>query len=166
MSDAATTAAPAVPMSDVTSTPTFDGPAAVAARAEIETLKADKDFYNKLMQKDPGAHQRWSDLHKAGWPAAQQIASAEDVQSQADARGQEQWNKHDIWQKQTFGLDDTQLAGIRRGECTHEQRDWALRTKDALLKDKAWLLLHKHGDANVVNLWGRVTNMLRLRVID
>jgi len=42
-----------------------------AARARIEELKGDKNFYQRLVvQKEVAANRKWDALHKAGYPSA------------------------------------------------------------------------------------------------
>src|SRR5690348_1814090 len=73
-----------------------DQAAMFAARAEIESLKADKDFGKLLLTRvDPGAvappevaaaRARWADLHHKGYPPVIEIKSPSDALVQQEQR--------------------------------------------------------------------------------
>ena len=86
MTDTAAAAAPATPPAADSAAPPLTPE---AARAQIATRIGDKEFGKKLLASDPAARAEWDALHKAGYPAAPQITSVEDANSQAAARAAE-----------------------------------------------------------------------------
>src|ERR1700686_2236722 len=79
----------ALPIGMPVAPPAFDAPEAQAARDTIRARIDEKDFRTKLLAQDPAARAEWDRLHKSGYPAVPQVASAEDVNNQAAARNAE-----------------------------------------------------------------------------
>jgi hypothetical protein len=135
------------------------------ARAEIETLKGDKDFYKLLQAKDPAATQRWSNLHKAGYPAPVSVATPEDVGAQAAARNEEQWNSYLAACKALFPLTPEQEAEIRNGVIRADLHQQAREQKDRLVKDKEFYKRLMAGDGEANKRWGLLLCALSLRPV-
>src|SRR5271154_2303165 len=138
----------------------FHAPEAVAARAAIEERKADLAFGKKLLAKDPAASAEWTGLHKAAYPSPQQIASVEDVNSQAAARAAEQFNKYFGWLKQQFSLTPENEAEIRGGVIRADLHEWARNEKDRMIADRGWRKQFFDGDRKAREVWTRITLML------
>ena len=136
-----------------------------AAREQIASRISDKEFGKRLLAKEPAAFAEWSALHKAAYPSAQQIASAEDVNSQAAARNEEQWNTYFGWLKQRFALTPENEAEIRGGVIRSEIHQWAREEKDRLIHDKGWYKRLLDGDRQASADWERIKLMLSLRPV-
>ncbi len=150
--------------------PAFNAPEAVAARAEIDTLKSDKEFYAAMKaERERGltgpASQRWSDLHRKGWPSPAAITSQADVESQATARNSEEWNKYFGWLRQQFRLTPENEAELRAGVIRADLHQWAKEEKDRLVRDQAWRRRMFDGGRKEVEEWSRITLMLSLRPV-
>lgn len=157
--------APVVPPAPDPITAAFNQPEAVQARAQIDTLKGDKEFYAKLQQKDPAAHRLWSDLHKSGFPAPAEIRSQADVESQASARNAEFWNNHIAALRAQFPLTPNQEAEIRSGIVDAAAHRWATEEKQRLISDRAWRTRYFDGDRQARLDWGLVLQILSLRPV-
>lgn len=140
-----------------------------AARQAIEERKADKDFYKRLSGNDAelkaAAMAEWTKLHQTAYPAPQQIASTEDVNSQAAARNAERWNSYIGSLKTRFPLSAEQEAEIRGGVIPAEAHAWAREEKDRLIKDPGFRTKLLSGDRAANRDWGLVTSMLSLRPV-
>jgi hypothetical protein len=136
-----------------------------AAREQIEARKSDKEFYKLLQEKDPAATKHWYDLHKAGYPTPQAVASVEDVNSQAAARNAEQWNNYFVWLKQQFALTPENEAELRGGVIRADLHEWAKEEKDRLVKDKGFYRKLLDGDREAKDKWERIKLMLSLRPV-
>ena len=143
----------------------FDAPEAVAARTEIKARINDKEFYTKLKAQDPAAHAEWSRLHAAGYPPPQQIASVEDVNSQAAARNEEQWNSYFAALQGRFPLTEENRAELRAGVIRADLHAWARDEKDRLIKDRGFRTKVLDGDRDANRQWGIITSMLSLRPV-
>jgi hypothetical protein len=143
----------------------FNAPEAVAARKEIELLKSDKEFGKRLLAKDPAAFAQWSAAHKAGYPAAQQITSAEDVNSQVAARVAQEWDTHFTWLRQRFDLTPEHQAEVKAGVIRADIHQWAKDEKDRLIRDKNWYRRLLDGDRKASDEWERIKLMLSLRPV-
>lgn len=145
--------------------PGFNSPAALAARETIEARKADREFGKKLLAKDPAATAEWAGLHKAGYPAPQQIASAEDVSAQEAARSAEQWNKFFGWMRQSFNLTPDMEVELQRGVIRADLHQLAKEEKDRMVADAAWRKRFFDGDRKAREEWSRITLALSLKPI-
>ena len=136
--------------------PAFDEPAAVAARAEINSLKSDKEFYSALKaERERGvtgpASQRWSGLHARGWPTAPAITSQADVDTQASSRNAEMWDAHIAALRTRFALTEQQEAEIRSGVVDEKSHAWAREEKDRLIKDRGFYRRLLDGDRKQIS---------------
>jgi hypothetical protein len=136
-----------------------------AARARIEELKGNKEFYAKIQQKDLAAHREWRELHRQGYPAAVQVASVEDVQSQEAQRNAEQWNGYIAAVKAQFPLTAEQETEIRSGVVDARVRDWAENEKQRMLKDRGFRTKYFDGDRAAAKDWGLVVQILSLKPV-
>jgi hypothetical protein len=156
---AAPDAAPAVAPASV---PAVDTLTPDAARAEIETLKGDKSFYDRLMAKDPDASARWAGLHKQGFPSAPPV-TPEQMTTQDAARLEQSWSEYFAWIGQRQPLTPEQQAEMRNGKVNADLHAWAAQEKDRLVKDKAFYRKFLDGDRSANRDWQIVTNILSLK---
>jgi hypothetical protein len=145
--------------------PSFNSPEALAARETIETRKADREFGKKLLAKDPAATAEWVGLHKAGYPAPQQVASAEDVNAQEAARSAEQWNKFFGWMRQSFNLTPEMEAELQGGVIRADLHQLAKEEKDRMIADRDWRKRYFDGDRKAREEWSRITLALSLKPV-
>jgi hypothetical protein len=112
----------------------FNHPDAVQARAEIDTVKGDREFGAKLLNRDAYAMKRWTDLHGKGWPRPPSIASEADVNQRQAGRHAEAWNGYiNAIRRDVLDLTDVQETEIRAGVCNKQSHDWAVNTKQQCL---------------------------------
>jgi hypothetical protein len=131
------------------------------AKARIQTLTADKDFYNKLKQHDAASHREWAALHKAAY------ASDASPAGQEAARNAERMNSHvatlrEVMPDMTPGME----AEIRAGVATKFSHDWAVRQVRLMIEDRAFrhdLLVEKKAEAR--EKWARINALAALRVV-
>jgi hypothetical protein len=135
------------------------------ALAKIDTLKGDKEFYNKLQKHEPDAHQRRAGLHKQAFPAPTAITSTEDVNNQEAARNAEGWNQYVSWLRQQWAVTPEQEAEIRNGVIRQEFYDWAKAKKDQMVRDRGFYRKLQDGDTAAREQWARITAMLALRPV-
>ena len=160
---AAPAAAPAaVATSDLVS---IGGLTPEAAREQIASLIHDKDFGKLLMARDPDAMSRWSQLHKAGHPAPQAVASADDVNAQAAARNAEVWDLNIAHLKTRLPLSATQENEIRSGVVDEQSYRWAQEEKARVIKDRAFYKRLMDGEQAANTQWGLLTALLSLRPV-
>jgi hypothetical protein len=150
--------------------PAFNEPTAISARAEIESLKSDKEFFAALKAEGERgvsgpAKQRWASLHAAGFPSPVAIASQSDVDGQAANRSAELWNAHIADLKTRFPLTAEQEAEIRGGVVDERAYAWAVEQKGLLIKDKSFYRKILDGDRAANRDWGLVTSILSLRPV-
>jgi hypothetical protein len=146
----------------------FHAPEAVAARAEIETLKADKQFYETLQaEKDRGgpAHQKWAELHARGFPAPTAVASQDDVNAQANARNEQQWNTFFSGLRQQWSITPEQEAEMRAGVIREDLHKLALEQRALMIKDKAFYRRLLDGDMAAKEKWSRTIAAISLRPV-
>jgi hypothetical protein len=130
------------------------------AHAQIQALTGDKDFWNRLKQKDASAHQEWARLHKAAYPSDASAAGQE------QARTAESWNQYVAGIKQSVpGLSEQQEAEIRAGVTNKQSHEWAVREKELMIKDRAFRVRLLDGDRDAKELWTRVNAILAMRVV-
>jgi hypothetical protein len=160
-------AAPWQPAGMPVTSPEYGHPEAVAARARIDELKADKAFYQKLQaESDRGvsgeARQEWNRLHAVGFPSPTSISSQADIDSQAAARAEQHWNSYLSTIKQDIPhLTEQQEEEIRAGVTNQVSRDWALREKDRMIKDPSFRRKLLDGGRAEREDWARVNAILR-----
>jgi hypothetical protein len=140
-----------------------DGPE--AALAQIETLKADKDFYNKLKQQDPAAHAQWHGLHKAAYPIPPAVGSMDDVNNQAAQRNAEQMNTFIASMRARWPMTPEMEQEIRGGVIREEFHKQAQEEKDRLIKDREFRRKLLDGDRAANEHWGRTIAALSLRPV-
>jgi hypothetical protein len=126
----------------------------MAARARIDQLKGDKDFYNRLMQKDAGAHAEWSNLHRAGYPSPSEIASAADVAVQEDARNAELKNVYLAAVSQRAEFTPRQIEQLKLGEIPASDHRRALDEIARLVRDTSFRRKLLDGDVQANQRWG------------
>ena len=148
----------------------FNSPEAVAARAEIDAKKGDRDFYKALVsERERGvtgpASQAWAALHKKGWPSPTAIATPADVKAQQDARTAEMWSGYIAALKQRTALSAEQEAEIRSGVVHEAAYAWAKEEKDRLIKDGGFRTKLLSGDRAANRDWTLVTSILSLRPV-
>jgi hypothetical protein len=141
------------------------------ALAEIEQLKGDKSFYDRLQKQDASAHQRWSGLHKAAHPA-QQPSSVEAASAQASARDAQAMDELIAHYRSLWDLtpeQESELRGTRwQGGRVIREEDYrrAVDLKDRLIRDAGFrkkLLIDQ--DRGARELWGRVQAQLGMRPV-
>jgi hypothetical protein len=150
--------------------PAFDAPEAVQARETIKNLIGDRKFFEQLKsERERGvmgeACQKWTGLHKIGWPSPTAPTSVEDAAKQEDARAAEMWNAHIGALKQRFPITPPQEAELRGGVINADLRQWAVEEKDRLVKDRGFYLKLLNGDRTAAQQWGLLTSMLSLRPV-
>jgi hypothetical protein len=148
----------------------FDEPAAVAARSEIKAKIGDKEFYQALKaERERGASgpasTEWAALHRTGWPAAPEVRSQADVDAQANARLEDQWNSYFAALQARFSLTEQNRAELRAGVIREDLRRFALDEKDRLIKDKSFRTRLLDGERAANQQWGMITSMLSLRPV-
>jgi hypothetical protein len=143
----------------------YDAPEAVSARAEIKDRIADKEFGAKLLRKDEAATKEWDALHKAGYPAPQQITSADDVQAQAAARNEKEWSTFIAALGTQWQITPEQISELRNGVVREDIRNIALQRRDAMVKDKAWYRRLLDGDRQAKEEWSKVVADIGLRPV-
>jgi hypothetical protein len=111
------------------------------------------------------ASQAWADLHAKGYPSSSSIASQADVDSQATARNEQQWNSYIGALKQHFPLSPEQETEIRGGVVNEGVHAWAQDEKARLIKDKGFYRRLLDGDRAAKREWGLVTAILSLRPV-
>ncbi len=153
------------PIGYVEAPPEFNTTVAAEARAKIETLKSDRDFYQKLQQQQPEAHAEWRRLHATAYPSPAQPSSPEDVKTQDAARAEEQWSGYFAALQQRFPLTAEQQAEIRRGVITPELHRYARDELDRALKDRAFRVKVLDGDRQANLQFGLLKAMLGLRPV-
>lgn len=136
-----------------------------AARATIAERIADREFGKRLLEKDPAASKEWSDLHKAGYPAAPAPTSPQEVNSQHAGRNEQAWNDHISALRQRFPLTDAQVQEIRGGMINAEAYQFALDEKNRMVRDKGFYRKLLDGDREAARQWGAVTLALGLRPV-
>jgi hypothetical protein len=139
-----------------------------AARARIEVLKGDKDFFGRLSSSDQAvkqaALQEWTALHQAGFPAPAPVdAAAYGVQ--VAARSAQQWNEYMGWLKQRIALTPEMEAEVRNGVVREETWRWAREEKDRLVKDRAFYRRLMDGDRKATEDWERIKLLVGLRPV-
>jgi hypothetical protein len=170
-SGAAPAAAPSWQPAGMPVTPSaFDAPEAVRARAEIETLKADKTFYKSLLaEKERGvsgpANQKWADLHQKGWPLPTGIASQNDANAEALARNEKEWSTFISALGTQWQITPEQEAELRAGVVREDIRNLALQQRDLMVKDKAFYRRLLDGDMAAKEKWQRVIAVIGLRPV-
>jgi 5-formaminoimidazole-4-carboxamide-1-beta-D-ribofuranosyl 5'-monophosphate synthetase len=137
----------------------------VSARAEIKDRIADKEFGAKLLRKDEAATKEWDALHKAGYPAPQQITSADDVQAQAAARNEKEWSTFIAALGTQWQITPEQISELRNGVVREDIRNIALQRRDAMVKDKAWYRRLLDGDRQAKEEWSKVVADIGLRPV-
>jgi hypothetical protein len=148
----------------------YESKEATSARAEVETLKADKTFYKSLLEeKERGVsgpiNQKWADLHRRGWPSPTAVSSQDDVNAQVSARTEEQWNTFFSGLRTQWSVTPEQMAEMRAGVVREEYRNWALEQRDLLVKDKIWYRKLLDGDIAAKERWARVIALIGLRPV-
>lgn len=148
----------------------YDAPEATSARAEIETLKADKNFYKFLIEeKERGvsgpANQRWSDLHRRGWPAPTAVTSQDDINAQGSARNEKEWSSFIAALGTQWQITPDQISELRLGVIREDLRNLALQQRDLMVRDKTFY--RKLLDVNIEakEKWQRVITAIGLRPI-
>jgi hypothetical protein len=143
----------------------FDAPEAVAARAEIDALKSDREFFKQLnAERDRGqagaALQRWTALHRTGWPSDRpnEPGPAPQVVEQAHA-------ERIIYWKQFADLTPENEAQIRKGEAYINEIERAQADKQRFLQDREWYQRFKAGDRVARSQWAWVQILLSCRPI-
>jgi hypothetical protein len=148
----------------------FDASEAVSARAEIDSLKGDRDFYQALKaEKERGisgpASQRWQGLHAKGYPASTQVGSQADVDSQASARVEKEWSSFFSGLGQQWAVTPEQIAEIRGGVVREEIRNYAIQQIELMQKDKTFYRRLLDGDMAAKEKWGRMVAIKGLRPV-
>lgn len=150
--------------------PAFNEAAAVAARAEIETLKGDKEFYAAMKaERERGltgpASQKWAALHKSGFPSPTNIASQNDADAQASARTEQEWNSFFAGLRAMWSVTPEQEAEMRAGVIREDIRNLALQQRDLMVKDKTFYRRLLDGDMAAKEKWSRVIAAIALRPV-
>jgi hypothetical protein len=153
-----------------TAPPGYDAPEAVSARAEIETLKADKTFYKSLLEeKEKGitgpANQKWADLHKRGWPLPTGIASESDANAEASARNEKEWSTFIAALGTQWQITPEQIAELRSGVIREDLHKLALQQRDLMVRDKIFYRKLLDGDMAAKEKWQRVIAAISLRPV-
>jgi hypothetical protein len=157
-------AAPVAPAWQPAPPVAFSAPEAAAARAEIETLKADKSFYKRLVvDKEPAANQKWAELHSKGWPTVPGVSSQNDVNAQVEARRAEQWNG--FFAALGWSPTPEQQAEMKAGVVREDIHKIALERRDAMIKDKVFYRRYLDGDRAAKEEWGKVIAVVGLRPV-
>jgi hypothetical protein len=172
MTDAVTAAVPGATSSDLLNggapANSFEAPDAAAARAEVATLKADKEFFKTLQaegERGGPAHQKWAELHAKGWPAPIAPVSQDDVNAQAAARNERQWSTYIAGLGTQWQITPEQEAELRAGVIREDLHKQALQQRDLLTKDKAFYKRLLDGDVAAKEKWARVTAACSLRPV-
>ena len=147
----------------------FDAPEAVAARATVKERIGDVDFYKALKsERERGvtgpASTEWSALHRAGWPNVAAVATPTDIQTQANARLEEQWNGYFAALQSRFNLSEENRVELRSGVIREDLHRYARDEKDRLIRDKTFRTRLLDGERAANQQWGMITCMLSLRV--
>ena len=149
----------------------YNHPAAIEARAKIDQLKGNPDFYKQLhAEKDRGlsgaARQEWDRLHKVGYPVPTEITSQQDVDSQNAARNNEQLNGYVAFIKNDVpGLTEVQEAELRAGVTNQISRDWAVREKEIMIRSSDFRRKLLDGSRAEREAWAKVNAILAMRVV-
>ncbi|KJC59902.1 hypothetical protein UP10_14495 [Bradyrhizobium sp. LTSPM299] len=119
-----------------------------AATARISELKADPKFTERYLNGEMTARDEFTRLHTVvgkGPPNNDALHRA----SQLDAL------------KKYADLDDKAWAQVERNGPVHpHERDWALRTREQLMRDRAWVTKYLDGSREEASLMTRISLIL------
>jgi hypothetical protein len=164
---AATPAAASPAASDLTGGATLT---MEAARATIETRKADKEFYKRLNAPDPevksAALREWHELHQAAYPPPPEITleSIKDLPANHELRRQaERMNSGIAALLQQADLTPAMQEEIARQQPIAAAEQQAARDEIARLKrDKAWVRKYLDGDREANTRFTRLHQVISL----
>jgi hypothetical protein len=147
-----------------------NAPEAIEARAEIEALKSDKDFYAALKAEGERgisgpASQKWRLLHQRANPAPTQVGSQADVNAQASARTEQEWSSFFAGLRSQWAVTAEQEAELKSGVVRAEIRDFAIQQIELMQKDKAFYRRLLDGDMEAKSRWGRMVAIRGLRPV-
>jgi hypothetical protein len=129
------------------------------AQARIAEIKMDKDFFNRLNQRDQSAHREWTALHKAAYP------SDNTPEQQAASRNVEAWNSYFGTLRQHVPITPEQEAEIRGGVIRADLHAKAMEERERLRKDKGFQRRWADGDQEAVKKWGLLAEIKALRPV-
>jgi hypothetical protein len=133
-----------------------------AARAEIKAKIQEPGFLAKLKE-DPATRQRWQELHRTGFPAAESVGAAISIANQEAQRQGAMRETFLASLVEQGGLTPQQIDEIRtRATVTRAEHDWATTQKDLMMKDAAWRRRFFDGDRAAKNEWHRVVQLSAL----
>jgi hypothetical protein len=175
VTDTAPAPAPTATTPGATDLINSDHAAMFAARAEIDSLKADKDFAKLLLSKvDQGAiappevlaaKQRWAELHKKGYPPVVEIRSPSDALQQQEQRNTAAMDEYIQHVKTKIPLTEQQEREIRSGRISKADRQWAVEEKERCMREANFLARYRASDRDVVERWNYLLQMLSLRPV-
>jgi hypothetical protein len=152
-----------------------DVTAMVTERAEIDSLKSDRDFGKLLLTKvDYGAvappevaaaKARWADLHKKAFPQITEVRSAADVVAQAQQRNAQVWDEYIAGVRQKLDLTADEEAEIRGGVISKDIYQRAVAEKDRCVREKGFLQRLRDNDPDVAHRWNTLLQILSLRPV-
>jgi hypothetical protein len=140
-----------------------------AAAARIESLKADKGFYDALQRKDAAARLEWDALHRAATSQpplpAPSIQAEADVKTQAEQRAIAATEEYLAFQQNKGWLQPDQADAVRAGVINAKEYEFHLSKFNELRnsrdpKDR----VRESYDAQ--QRWARANGGMSLRVAD